>query len=510
MAHYQLSHLDLSTRMELAVRMLDPHRPWGEVTQMARKYGTSRKFLYELRDRLAQVLAGSLAPQQPGPKAVPTWLYIDQQFLQRAILTLSLLPPSLRNLQLVLQLLFGQHCSLGYLQHTLRAAGERAQAENQRLQPAQPILGEADEIYKAHRPCLTVLDGRSLLVLNLAAQSDCDRTTWGVTLLDLQQRGVCFEDLALDGSQNLRAAIRDAQLSCPLRPDLFHIYQAGHEIRHKLKWLADQAGQVLQQAQKAEQEAQSGKRFQGRPRTKPLSLTSAQAQAQAEEALRQYELWVWLFAELRQALHYIRREGQLQDPQRASQDLDLILEWMQSLSARRVPGFARNLVSLRQELLAPLKALVQRLAVWRQNLDPQWEAFILWAWKHRQALQIEIERDFPVALHPIVQAFWEALADFHRTSSLAEAFHSWLRPFLELHRSLPAWLLALLQAFWNHHPFQRGKRQGHSPLALAGIQPGLSLSAWIDQLLAPDQQAADTSRCLFKVQEKCYPISLYL
>jgi hypothetical protein len=69
MAHYQLNHLDLSTRMALALRMLDPQRRWGEATQLARSYGTSRKFLYALRQRTAGALQASLEPHAPGPKA---------------------------------------------------------------------------------------------------------------------------------------------------------------------------------------------------------------------------------------------------------------------------------------------------------------------------------------------------------------------------------------------------------------------------------------------------------
>ncbi len=75
-----------------------------------------------------------------------------------------------------------------------------------------------------------------------------------------------------------------------------------------------------------------------------------------------------------------------------------------------------------------------------------------------------------------------ALALFHRSSSLAEALHSWLRPYLELHRGAPQWLLPLLQLFWNHHPFERGKRKGHSPLELAGVKDAPSLADVFDQL----------------------------
>jgi hypothetical protein len=71
---------------------------------------------------------------------------------------------------------------------------------------------------------------------------------------------------------------------------------------------------------------------------------------------------------------------------------------------------------------------------------------------------------------------------FHRSSSLAESLHSWLRPYLQIHRGMPKWLLPLLQLFWNHHEFERGKRAGSSPLELAGVKDAPSLKRVLDQL----------------------------
>ena len=97
---------------------------------------------------------------------------------------------------------------------------------------------------------------------------------------------------------------------------------------------------------------------------------------------------------------------------------------------------------------------------------------------------MEVQKDFPVALQPMVQTVWEALTLFHRSSSLAEALHSWLRSYLQAHRGMPDWLLPLLHLFWNHHRFERGKRAGQSPLQAAGVPNVLSLSAALDHLLA--------------------------
>ncbi len=70
------------------------------------------------------------------------------------------------------------------------------------------------------------------------------------------------------------------------------------------------------------------------------------------------------------------------------------------------------------------------------------------------------------------------------TSSLAESFHSWLRPYLTIHLGIPHWLFPLLTLRWNHHTFRRGKREGSSPLELAGVEDVRSLSEALNQVLS--------------------------
>jgi hypothetical protein len=42
----------------------------------------------------------------------------------------------------------------------------------------------------------------------------------------------------------------------------------------------------------------------------------------------------------------------------------------------------------------------------------------------------------------------------------------------------------MLQMVWNHHPFQRGKRKGKSPLEWANIPETLTLNQVFDLLTA--------------------------
>ena len=69
------------------------------------------------------------------------------------------------------------------------------------------------------------------------------------------------------------------------------------------------------------------------------------------------------------------------------------------------------------------------------------EAAIIWAYRHWEELEKSGMENpcqgFPSELHPVVEAFWQALGAFHRSSSLAESIHSWLRPYLQAHRGMP-------------------------------------------------------------------------
>ena len=485
MAHYRLTELDLSNRIELALEMLKPipERPWGLATELARRYGISRTLLYELRDQAWRALDEALSPHSSGPQPQPKALRIDKAFLERAVTILPMLTGSVRSIQQGLELLFDVRRSVGYISQTLQKAGEAAAAYNATLSISKRVLAEADEIFQGRHPCLTVVDGRSFLVLNLTPAKARDGTTWGVTFLELQERGIQFQDLACDRARGIRNGAEEAHLRVPVRPDLFHLLREAHTLSRRLERRAYQAIETAERARRAEREAQTPHRRQGRPLK--VKVSRAEAEAEEEKSIETYDLWRWLLSEMRQALDPITPDDNLMAVAEAQATCETAVELMKALGRKDVTSFAQKLSNQMSALLAPLTWLERRLAPWRQELDADAEMTIVWAWQHQQELEVEIEQDFPESLQPVVQAIWEGLDLFHRSSSLAEALHSWLRPYLQIHRGMPQWLLPLLQLFWNHHPFQRGKRAGQSPLELASMTDVPSLSDVLDRLLEP-------------------------
>jgi regulator of protease activity HflC (stomatin/prohibitin superfamily) len=488
MPHYRITELDLSTRREIGLEMLQeiPERDWGRATELAQKHGISRTLLYQLRDRAEEGLNKALLPRKPGPKPQGQELTIDRDFIRLAVTVLSMLKGSVRDIQLGLKLLFSVSRSIGYISETLQDVGAAAADYNDSIRIPLPMLGELDETFQGRNPCLTVVDGRSFLVLNLTAADHRDGTTWGVTLLDLQERGIQFHDLVSDGAKGIRSGVEDAELSVPLRPDLFHLTQDAHKIARRLERAAYRAMETAERARRAERERQAPRRRPGRPLEVDVSLD--EAEEEEEDAIDTYDGWIWLWGEARRALEPINEKGQLTRTKEAQETMEAAIELLQEIEHDDVTDFALGILDRLDDLLAPLIWLEECLAPWREEVDDETEALILWAWQHREALELEPGEGFPESQQRVAQAFWEVLALFHRSSSLAESFHSWLRPYLHIHRGMPQWLFPLLTLLWNHHIFQRGKREGKSPLELAGVDDVPSLSEVLSQLLGSMSQ----------------------
>jgi hypothetical protein len=504
MANYQLTHLDLSTRIELASLMLNPSRHWGMVTELAQEHSVSRKFLYELRGTAQASLEASLLPRPAGRQNHPNQVEINEDFVQRVIaVCLSVIPGTVRTVQMVLDLLLGVHRSIGHISRSAKELGAGALEYTQGLHLPISVLAEADEIFQGRNPCLTVVDGRSFLVLSLSRQQQRDETAWGCVLMDVQQQGVQFLDVASDGARGIQAGVKQVSLQIPLRPDLFHLIREAYRVTQRLEKRAYQAMQDAERARRARQEQELPKRRKGAPLKVKLELP--QAEAEEMKAIAQLDHWEWLFQEIRQALEPITPQGRIALGRQARQTLETALELLKTLENSSIHAFSEQLSEKLDELIAPLDWLEQALAPWREGVDAETEALILWAWKHQKDLGIRVEQVLPANQQDMVAAFWNALSLFHRSSSLAESLHSWLRPYLQVHRGMPEWLLPLLQLTWNHHVFQRGKRQGKSQLALAGLENVLSLSALFDRLIRPVNPISSLAD-FFKVHEKCYPI----
>jgi hypothetical protein len=262
---------------------------------------------------------------------------------------------------------------------------------------------------------------------------------------------------------------------------LFHILRDAHRLTQRSERKAYQAIESVERARQADLEAKGIIRRRG-PRLK-IKTPLPQAELEETQAIQVLDIWCWLLNEIRSALEPITSAGRFVSVAETRATLETAVELLKSLACADITAFAEDFQAKIPDLIAPLEWLELHLTPLLDDLDADTQAFIAWAWQHQHALNLDIDSDFPQHLRSVGHAVWDILKLFHRSSSLAESLHSWLRPYLQIHRGMPQWLLPLLQVFWNHHVFERGKRAGSSPLLLAGIQDAPSLSQVLDHLL---------------------------
>lgn len=262
-----------------------------------------------------------------------------------------MLKGSVGDIRLGLELILGVRRSVGYVSETLAAAGEQARGYNLGVTLPRPILGEADEIFQGRPPCLTLVDGRSFLVVHLSPAASRDGTTWGLTYLELVERGIEFHDLACDGGTGLRAGVREADLTIPLRPDLFHLLQEAYRLTRRLEGAASQAIDTAERARRADLEARGLIRRHGR-RLK-IKVPLPQAETEETKAVQLFDNWCWLLSEVRLALEPITPTYGLVSVAETKATVETALELLKALNQPDITAFADDLQAKIPELLAP-------------------------------------------------------------------------------------------------------------------------------------------------------------
>ncbi len=254
--------------------------------------------------------------------------------------------------------------------------------------------------------------------------------------------------------------------------DLFHVVRDLMIVAGQLEKAAYAAIGREQRARLVEAEAQAVHPRRGPKRKSALSV--AEAVRASRMAINRFDDYGWLVRVVRETLEPVdARTGRLHEAHWSRQELAAVVSLLGEWADDRVTKAASRLERAIPELVAYQELLAVQLAPWVAQLGEETVALIAWAWRHRQGLGLgtaaRVEAAFPVEQQAAVKAIWAILEDVHRGSSLVECINSLLRPHLLVHRGADQGLLDLLACYLNHRVFSRGKRQGKSPLQLAGL-----------------------------------------
>lgn len=515
---YQRPDVTLYDRLDIARRFYAPDRPWGEVKGMAQEYDLSRTTIYNIAERVAALFE----PRLPGPvpclkRLLPCGTTLSspaaeakrlsreerERIRNRLILT-SVFPGgvTMRPLEEILKEAPLEGCSHTTIWRLVNQAGAKARqilAQVDYAEVSWPlILVDTDETFFDGRPILFVVEPMSLAICGFHVPADGDRSsyTWGPLLLILQE----------DQHLNIYGGVGDAAKPYPgtfqalleqddrFQEDIFHQLRDLEALRRKLENRAFRAFAAEYKAADQWQKEGAAEAQEKLRQAKAESLHRAELHDDFAECCS----WVADAFELVDLL-----SGEIRDREINEWLLNEAIAAMSQLDHPEVVKMSERLDNHKDRLLTYLDWLEAQLSPLRADLhayldDPELEEVVLRAVARKWRLQQEVEsmqrRAFRPALRHAEQelalwikgdAFLEQWSDkahtllewVQRASSASENINSIFKPLVARKKHLGNTetdynFVALFVLWHNMRVFKEGKRAGHSPFDILGIDLG--------------------------------------
>jgi hypothetical protein len=481
-SHCPAKMLSPEQRQELAVQALAGEVP---VTELAEQAQVSRKFIYEQKSIAAEALDSAFEPRPDDDKVI-SQLPVTKNWLRQFIIGLVLIAHCpLRGIVELLRDLFDHDISLGTVHNIVQAAVAPARQVNEQQDLSGVRVGAHDEIFQKRQPVLVGVDALTSYCYLLRLEAHRDADTWGVHLLDLQQRGWHPDTIVADAGSGLRSGLKAALPDVPCRSDVFHALK---EVQDVATALENKAYRAMNACCDLERKIAS-RQHRGLPTDRSLVGQLVHAAKEQDQAIQLADELAWLARWLRQDVlalagscladrldlfDFIRTELEA----RVSQAPTLIRPLVTYLKNQRddLLDFAsqldRDFVALANSAQVSVELVRELFAVQALDLDnPQ-------RW-HRDAplRQILGERYFPLS-----QALETVRRRTVRASSVVENLNSRLRDYFFLRQMLGNDYLTLLQFFLNHRRFVRSEHPERVNKSPAELLTGRSHPHWLELL----------------------------
>ena len=469
-------------RQDLALQALTGT---GTIRGLAAQHAVSRKFVCRQVDTAQEALHGAFVANQDDATKVLFHLPVTKQWLDQAILGLTLICHSpIRGVGEFFRDLFDYPVSVGKVYNVLQGAVEQARTYNRQQDLSGVRIGAHDEIFQSGRPVLVGADVDSTFCYLLSLEDQRDGDTWAFRLLELQEHGFHPEATIADAGSGLRAGQALAIPETPCRGDVFHALQT---VRPLVTFLENRAYDAIATRTDLERK-KARQRWRGQ-RTQALACQIGRARRTEDKAVALADEMATLFDWLRYDIL------SLAGPDYATrrQLYDFVVAELQSrepLCPHRIGPVVRALSKQRDQLLAFAGQLDQELAALAVE-------FQLSAATVREVFNVEvIEEDSPrrwareaelrERLRHRFFALSVAVAELAdrttRASSVIENLNSRLRGYFFLRRHLGPDYLALLQFFLNHRRFLRSERPERIGKSPAELLTGNGHPHWLEML----------------------------
>ncbi len=482
-------------RQDLALQAL---AGTGTIRGLAAQHAVSRKFVYQQVDTAQEALQEAFVANQDDATKVLFHLPVTKQWLEQAILGLTLIcHSSARGVGEFFRDLLDYRVSVGKVYNVLQGAVEQARTYNRQQDLSGVRIGAHDEIFQSGRPVLVGADVDSTFCYLLSLENQRDGDTWAFRLLELQERGFHPEATIADAGSGLRAGQALAIPETPCRGDVFHALQL---VQPLVTFLENRAYEAIAlEANLAHKSQKAGKARKARRRSRPRRRALPSEESFAEQlrlAAQAKAQAIDLAAEVATLADWLRRDilslaGA--DYATRCELYDFVVAELQarrSLCPHRIGPVVNALTNQRDDLLAfaaqldqDLAGLAHRFQLPVATVREVFNNEILDGDRPERWIRDAVFRErLGSRFYPVSVAVAELAKATIRASSVIENLNSRLRTYFFLRRHLGPDYLALLQFFLNHRRFVRStrpKRAGKSPAELLTGQPH---SHWLEML----------------------------
>ena len=470
-----------SERLQIGLQALAQSQT---VTDLADEFDVSRKFVAKQAAIADRALDEAFAPRASDDEVL-FYLPVTKRWLRQLILGLVLICHSpLRGVVELLRDLFDYSMSVGTVFNIVNSAIAPAKKHNHAQDLSRVRVGLHDEIFQAGQPVLVGVDACSSYCYLLSLEDHRDFVTWGVRLLELQERGFDPICVVADAGFALRAAQTEVMPDTPCRSDVFHALMQVTEVATKLE---NRAYGIMATCVDHQRKIARAKRH-GRSNQSCAKLLSDATKKQVQAIALCDDVALlerWLHFDVlalagpqhadRIALYdFIIAELDARAPQ-APTLLGPLVTYLKGQRDNLLLFAAqldRDFAELATEFAVPAELVRELFAV--QTLDPSNPK----RWRRDAALH----RLLGARYYPLSQALEEVRRHTVRASSLVENLNSRLRSYFFLRRHLGNDYLSLLQFFLNHRRYLRSEhpeRVGKSPAELLN---GQSHPHWLEML----------------------------
>jgi hypothetical protein len=459
-------------RQNIGIEAVRGRTPMAHV---AERYGVSRKFVYQQKEKALKGISKAFENQPPNDKVL-FYIPVTKQWLVQVMLALIFIcRASYQGVCEFFRDILDYRISKGTIHNVVHEHLETAKKINTQQDLSRVQEGLHDEIYQGSEPVLVGCCARSTYCYLLSLEETCDANSWGVHLLDLREKQNLRPDFTvIDGGKSARAGQKDAWNDIPAHGDTFHALKPFLELVVYLENRAVNSLKIVDELKHKIKLPRGKLKVKEKQEELVAKLVAAEEISQKAFLLtdEMNSLYSWLkndilslvgpsYTERKELLQFVVEQLCVREIlcQHKIQPVRKYLENHSDNLLEFVPIIEMYFHEIAQEFEVPLEDVS---SIYLLKGLPSTSSR---RWQRHDILRCRLGQKF----YWIDSLIDEVLNKIVRANSLVENLNSRLRTYFTLRRELGNEYLHFLRFFLNHRRFMRSEyaeRVGKSPTEL--------------------------------------------